>query len=69
VRALDLFERQRSRRAVICLFLAILELVKRQALVLEQNDAFESIDVRPSENFEAITGAEGSLAEIEKEYT
>jgi segregation and condensation protein A len=69
VPALDLFSSQRSRRAMICLFLAILELVKRQALLLEQNDAFGSIDIGPSENFEAVTASEGSFSEIEKEYT
>src|SRR5262249_49357615 len=38
-----LFERQRSRRAMICLFLAILELVKRQAVELTQGEAFGDI--------------------------
>ncbi len=36
VSARELFERQRSRRAMICLFLAVLELVKLQALGLVQ---------------------------------
>ena len=39
----QLFEKQRSRRAMICLFLAILEMVKRQAVVLTQKDAFGEI--------------------------
>ena len=38
--ATKLFEQQRSRRAMICLFLAILELVKRQAVELVQGEAF-----------------------------
>ena len=32
----ELFERQGSRRAMLCLFLAVLELVRRQALALTQ---------------------------------
>ena len=41
--ARELFERQKSRRAMICLFLALLELVKLQAVGLTQADAFGEI--------------------------
>src|SRR2546423_1944216 len=43
VAARELFERQNSRRAMICLFLAMLELVKLQALGLAQDDTFGEI--------------------------
>ena len=65
----ELFERQRSRRAMICLFLAILEMVKLQAVVLAQNEAFGDI-VHPA----ATSGSKKSspptrrMAAIEKEY-
>jgi segregation and condensation protein A len=65
--AMALFERQTSRRAMLCLFLAILELVKRQAILLEQSDAFGDIAIRRSEEFDKALGSD-ELAAVEKEY-
>ncbi len=53
VSARELFERQRSRRAMICLFLAMLELVKLQAVGLTQPDAFGEIGLKRLKGFEA----------------
>src|SRR5579872_5840935 len=50
--AAELFERQRSRRAMICLFLAVLELVRRQSLVLTQRDAFGDIGLKKHRAFD-----------------
>jgi segregation and condensation protein A len=69
VSAGDLFERQKSRRAMICLFLAILEMVKRQALLLTQIDAFGEIGLKKNEDFEETPSGSESLAAIEQEYT
>jgi segregation and condensation protein A len=69
VAARQLFERQRSRRAMICLFLAILELVKRQALVLVQKEAFGEIALRRHKRFEEIFATDETLAAIEQEYS
>lgn len=66
VPAAELFERQHSRRAMICLFLAILELVRRQALVLTQQDAFGAIGLKKLRAFEEALGQ--SLAPSEEEY-
>ncbi len=66
--ASELFEQQRSRRAMICLFLAILELVRRQAVVLAQKDAFGEIGIRKAESFEEAMGSEETIAAIEQEY-
>lgn len=63
--ATKLFESQRSRRAMICLFLAILELVKRQALALSQSDSFGDIDLRRGEAFEQ---AAEETPETQEEY-
>ena len=63
----DLFERQGSRRAMICLFLAILELVRRQALVLTQKDAFGDIRLKKHREFDEVLGQ--SLTAIEEEYS
>lgn len=66
--ATRLFEEQGSRRAMICLFLAILELVKRQAIQLSQGDAFGDITLRRSETFAAVFAAVPDSPEIEDEY-
>lgn len=68
VSARELFERQRSTRAMICLFLAILELVKRQAVTLVQTDPFGEIALERHERFEEILSTDESLAAIERDY-
>ena len=65
--AAELFERQGSRRAMICLFLAVLELVRRQALVLTQKDAFGDIGLKKHRAFDEVLGQ--SLTAIEQEYS
>ena len=64
----ELFNQQRSRRAMICLFLALLELVKRQALLLEQADAFGDISVRRSGSFSEAFETESNFEVVEQEY-
>jgi segregation and condensation protein A len=64
----ELLERQRSPRAMLCLFLAILELVKRQAIHLQQKEAFADILLAPAENFEEALGSEEAIAAAEQEY-
>jgi segregation and condensation protein A len=66
--ATDLFEQQRSQRAMICLFLAILELVKMQAVALTQKDAFGDIGLQRTETFDETFGSEEALAAIEQDY-
>lgn len=64
----QLFDRQRSTRAIICLFLAILELVKRQAVELLQGEAFGEIALRRGAGFENAAGSSEDLAAVEQEY-
>lgn len=64
----ELFEQQRSRRAMICLFLAMLELVRRQAIVLRQKDAFGEIGIRRHKGFDQAFAA-GEMTAIEEEYS
>jgi segregation and condensation protein A len=66
--ATQLFERQRSRRAMICLFLAILELVKRQAVELTQGEAFGDIGLRRGPDFDSASQGGEELAAVEQEY-
>jgi segregation and condensation protein A len=68
ISAIQLFERQRSRRAMICLFLAILELVKEHAVELTQSDAFGDIDLVRGSRFEESQHSIHDLAAVEKEY-
>jgi segregation and condensation protein A len=65
--AVELFERQGSRRAMICLFLAMLELVRRQALMLTQSDAFGEIGLKKQRAFDEVLGQ--SLVAIEEDYS
>ena len=68
VSVIGLFERQRSRRAMVALFLAILEMVKIQAVVLAQKDAFGDIGIRRHKRFEEVFAAGAAMAAIEKGY-
>lgn len=68
ISATRLFEQQRTRRAMICLFLAILELVKREAVELTQADAFGEIGLRRGRSFEAPEASADELAAVEQEY-
>jgi segregation and condensation protein A len=69
VSAMELFEKQHSRRAMIVLFLAILELVKMQAIVLAQTDLFGDIGLKRNRSFDEALAAETSLTAIEQEYS
>jgi segregation and condensation protein A len=69
ISARELFERQRSRRAMICLFLAVLELVKVQAVGLVQEDAFAEIGLKRLPGFEAAFAAEQTMTLIDEGYS
>jgi segregation and condensation protein A len=63
-----IFERQRSRRAMIALFLAVLEMVRMQAVVVTQKDLFGEIALARHGNFEAVFASGQPMAAIEKDY-
>jgi len=65
---LELFERQGSRRAMISLFLAILEMVRMQAVVLRQREAFGEVFIRRHRKFEEVLASEQAIAAIEEGY-
>ena len=60
---------QKSRRGMICLFLAMLEMVKRQALDLVQKESFGEIALKKSAQFEEMMGSDAALAGLQEEYT
>ena len=63
---LQVMEMQRSRRAMICLFLAVLEMVKMQAVQILQKDLFGEIALAKGERFEEAFAQ--PPAGIEEEY-
>ena len=65
---LRLFEQQRSRRTMIALFLAVLELVRMHAVILTQKDLFGEIALQRHSSFDAVLAADQPLAAIEKDY-
>ena len=65
---ISLLERQRSRRAMVALFLAILEMVKMQAIVLAQKDAFGDIAIKRHKRFPEVFATAEVMAAIEKDY-
>jgi len=65
---LQVFERQRSRRAMIALFLAVLEMVRMQAVELVQKDLFGEIALQRGSGFESAFASGEPLAAIEKDY-
>jgi segregation and condensation protein A len=65
---LRVFEQQTSRRAMIALFLAVLEAVRMQAVVLVQKDLFGEIALQRHANFDTVFASGEPLAAIEKDY-
>jgi segregation and condensation protein A len=66
--ARSLFERQRSRRAMICLFLALLELVKYQAITLQQGELFGEIDIAKERPMDEALQGDKVLDSLQEEY-
>ena len=65
---LRIFERQPSRRAMIALFLAVLEMVRMQAVVVTQKSLFGEIALKQYLNFDAVFASDEPIAAIEKDY-
>lgn len=70
-RAVDLrevFERQPGIRALVATFLAVLELVKMQAVALQQSELFGSIEIRKHKMFDSVFSDDGPLTGADSEY-
>jgi segregation and condensation protein A len=68
---LAFFDQCPSRHAMIVAFLAVLEMVRLQAVVLVQSQSFGEIRVRKHKMFDTICAADGSIApmsEIDEQY-
>lgn len=66
---LRLFEQQHSRRAMISMFLAVLEMIKMQALEVCQKDLYGEIALRRHKLFDLVFASEQPVSAIEKDYT
>lgn len=53
---------------MIALFLAVLEMVRMQAVILTQKDLFGEIALERHENFDAVFKSDQPIAAIENEY-
>jgi segregation and condensation protein A len=65
---LRILEEQRSRRAMISLFLATLEMVRMQAVVVVQKDLFGEIVLKRHRSFDEVFASEQPIIAIEKDY-
>ena len=68
---LRILEQQRSRRAMIALFLAVLEMVRMQAVVVAQKDLFGEIALERHASFDEVFASAQPTAvieTIEKDY-
>ena len=61
VRLKSLLQYTRSRNALICAFLALLELVRLQAILLRQERSFGEILVKKSAHFESVLSQEAAV--------
>lgn len=68
VNLVKFFEECPSRHAMIVAFLAVLEMVKLQAVALAQETQFGEIVVRKHHMFEKIFDEHGAIREIDQEY-
>jgi chromatin segregation and condensation protein Rec8/ScpA/Scc1 (kleisin family) len=65
---LRVFEQQRTRRAMIVLFLAVLEAVRMQAVAVAQQDLFGEIALVRHTGFDSVFASDQPMAAIEKDY-
>jgi segregation and condensation protein A len=56
-----LLQPMQSRNALICTFLALLELVRLQAILLRQDAVFGEIMIKKHENFETVLAETGRV--------
>jgi segregation and condensation protein A len=63
-----IFEKQVGRRPLIALFLAVLELVRMQAIVLRQKDTFGEIVIRKHKMFDVVFQAGEPIMAVDEGY-
>jgi segregation and condensation protein A len=68
VNLIQFFEACPSRHAMIVAFLAVLEMVKLQAVALVQEKQFGEILVRKHKMFDLVFDESGGIKQIDEEY-
>jgi segregation and condensation protein A len=68
VNLIQFFEACASRHAMIVAFLAVLEMVKLQAVALVQEKQFGEIVVRKGKAFEIVFDENGAIRQVDEEY-
>ena len=69
VELLEVFERQPNARALVATFLAVLEMVRMQAVLLRQSELFGAIVLRKHKMFDVVFSEGGPLTAPDAEYT
>jgi len=68
VRLIEFFEACASRHAMIVAFLAVLEMVRLQAVILVQEKLFGEILLRKHKMFDAVFSGEEPMTKIDEQY-
>lgn len=65
----EVFERQPSVSALVATFLAVLEMVRMQAVILRQGEIFGSIMVRKHKMFDSVFADDGPWVTADSDYS
>src|SRR5271155_3581252 len=68
VSLIEFFEKCESKNAMIVALLAVLEMVRMQAVELVQSKLFDDIHLRKHKMFEAVFAGPDAMAKIEEQY-
>jgi segregation and condensation protein A len=68
VSLIEFFETCETRNAMIVALLAVLEMVRMQAVLLVQSDLFEDIRLRKHKMFDAVFAGPDAMSQIEEQY-
>ncbi len=68
VSLIQFFDVCETRNAMIVALLAVLEMVRMQAIILVQSDLFEDIRIRKHQMFDAVFAGPDAMSKIEEQY-
>ncbi|HTW23633.1 MAG TPA: segregation/condensation protein A [Candidatus Baltobacteraceae bacterium] len=68
VSLIEFFDVCETRNAMIVALLAVLEMVRMQAIILVQSDLFEDIRIRKHQMFDAVFSGPEAMSKIEEQY-
>ncbi|MFZ0978996.1 MAG: segregation/condensation protein A [Candidatus Acidiferrales bacterium] len=68
VSLIEFFDICETRNAMIVALLAVLEMVRMQAIILVQSDSFEDIRIRKHQMFDAVFAGPEAMSKIEEQY-